>query len=83
MRLQENRSAVLLYRYEQYKGNDVSARADLSGYSDYAQISGYAQDAMSWANAEGLMTGRTASTLDPKGTATRAEIATLLVRRGL
>lgn len=75
--------AVLLYRYEQYKGNDVSARADLSGYSDYAQISGYAQDAMSWANAEGLMTGRTASTLDPKGTATRAEIATLLVRRGL
>lgn len=75
--------AVLLYRYEQYKGNDVSARADLSGYSDYAQISSYAQDAMSWANAEGLMTGRMASTLDPKGTATRAEIATLLVRRGL
>lgn len=75
--------AAILYRFEQSRGNDVSKRADLSKYTDNTQIGSYALEAMQWANAEGLITGRTANTLDPKGTATRAEIATILVRKGL
>lgn len=72
--------AVFLYRYAAYKGYDVSARASLDGFADRTQISGYAYDAMSWAYAEGLITGKSASTLAPKGEATRAEVATILMR---
>ena len=75
--------AVILYRYQLYKGNSADKRADLSHYEDYGKISPYAQEAMSWANAEGLITGRTSTTLNPDGIATRAEIATLLVRNGI
>ena len=72
--------AVFLYRYAAYKGYDVSARASLDGFADRTQISGYAYDAMSWAYAEGLITGKSVSTLAPKGEATRAEVATILMR---
>lgn len=72
--------AVILYRYAVYKGYNVSARADLSGYSDGTSISGYAVEAMQWANAEGLVTGITETTLFPAGNATRAQVATILMR---
>ncbi len=72
--------AAILYRYASYKGYDVTASADLSGYADQAQISGYALTAMQWANAEGLITGTSDSTLTPGGSATRAEAATILMR---
>ena len=49
-------------------------------YADYEAISEWALKAMAWANAEGLITGRTASTIVPSGTATRAEAATILMR---
>ena len=72
--------AAILYRYAQFKGYDISASNDLSGYTDAAQISAYAVAAMQWANAEGLITGNTATTIDPTGNATRAEVATILMR---
>ena len=54
--------------------------ASLSGYSDASAISEYAVTAMQWANENGLITGRSASTLAPQGTATRAEVATIFMR---
>ncbi len=72
--------ATFLYRYAEYKGLDVSARADLSGYSDATSVGEYAADAMSWAVANGLIKGVTDTTLSPKTTATRAQAATILVR---
>ena len=72
--------AAILYRYAQHKGHDTTARADLNGYTDAAKISAYAQDAMSWANAEGLINGRTPTTLVPGETATRAEVAAIFHR---
>lgn len=72
--------AVLFYRYAQYKGWDVSARSDLSGYEDASEISAWAQSAMSWANAESLVTGVSAEALTPKAAATRAQVATMLLR---
>ncbi|MDR0446030.1 MAG: S-layer homology domain-containing protein, partial [Oscillospiraceae bacterium] len=54
--------------------------ANLSGYTDTDEISDWASEAMRWANAAGLITGRTETTLAPKGTASRAEAATLLQR---
>ncbi len=54
--------------------------ADLTAFADVSEISGYAKDALSWANASGLISGRSASVLAPKDTATRAEAASILVR---
>ena len=72
--------ATILYRYAVYKGYDVTESGDLSGYTDADCISAYAKDAMAWANSEGLITGVTDTTLNPKGTATRAQVATVLMR---
>ena len=72
--------ATILYRYASYKGYDVSASASLSGYTDAAQVGAYAADAMAWANATGLVTGTTVTTLTPTGGATRAQVATILMR---
>lgn len=73
--------AAILYRYAEEKGYDVTAGGmALNEYTDAAQISAYAQTAMQWANAEGLITGNTATTLNPQGEATRAEVATILMR---
>ena len=72
--------AAILYRYAQYKGYDVTASADLSGYSDVAQVSSYALAALQWANAEGLVNGTSDTTLTPGGSATRAQVAVILMR---
>lgn len=72
--------AAILYRYAQFKGYDVSAKADLSTYTDAADVSAYATDAMAWASQTGLITGTSATTLSPAGQATRAQVATILVR---
>lgn len=71
-------AAVMLYGYAAFTGADVTARADLSGYSDAGQIPPWAMDAMQWANARGLMVGRDSSHLAPNGGATRAEMAAIL-----
>ena len=72
--------AAILYRYAQFKGYDVTGSADLGAYTDAAQISAYATAAMQWANAEGLINGDSATTINPQGNATRAEAATILMR---
>ena len=72
--------AAMLMNYAVYKGEDVSARADLSAYSDAAAISSWANDVMQWAVAEGLISGMTTDTLQPQGSATRAQVAAILQR---
>lgn len=72
--------AAILYRYAQFKGYDVTESNDLSRITDASQISPYATTAMQWANAEGLITGNTTTTINPIGNATRAEVATILMR---
>lgn len=72
--------AAILYRYAQYKGYDVTKNADLSGYSDNSQVSAYAKDALSWANAAKLINGVTNTTLAPQGNATRAQVSAILHR---
>ena len=72
--------AAILYRYASYKDYDVTASGSLSAYTDAAQVSGYAAAAMQWANGEGLITGVTGTALDPQGSATRAQVATILMR---
>ena len=70
--------AAILINYAAYKGEDVSARADLSSYTD--RPSTWAQEVISWSVAEGLLTGVTADTLQPQGAATRAQVAAILQR---
>lgn len=68
---------LILQGYARLSGKDVSARADLSAYTDAGEISGYAQESMSWARAVGLVNGTSETTLTPSGTATRAQAAVL------
>ena len=70
--------AAILMNYAAYKGEDVSARADLSAYSD--QPSTWAEETMSWAVAKGLINGVTNTELQPQGNATRAQVAAILQR---
>ena len=72
--------ATILFRYAEAKGYDVSARADLSAYTDADQIQSYAAESVAWAVAEGLIQGFEDNTLRPAGNATRAQIATILMR---
>ena len=72
--------AAILYRYAEYQGYDISAEGDLSDYSDAESVSTWAEAAMGWASAEGLITGVTETTLSPSGSATRAQVATILMR---
>ena len=72
--------AAILYRYAAYQGYDVSQRADLSGFGDASSIRPYAQEALSWASAQGLVLGFEDGSLRPQGTASRAQIAAVLMR---
>ena len=71
--------AAILFRYAKACGYDVSARAELTAYADAAQVSTWAGDAMRWAVASGLISGRSGAQLAPKGEATRAEVAVILM----
>ncbi len=71
---------AILYRYAQLRGYDVSARADLSAFTDAGMVSEYAVEAMSWANAVGLIRGTSTTTLSPAAMATRAQVAAILMR---
>ena len=72
--------ATILFRYAGYKGYDVSARADLSGYTDAGQVQPYAAQAMGWVVESGIINGTTATTLSPGGSATRSQAAVILAR---
>ena len=74
--------AAILYRYAQYKGYDVSVGEDTNilSYTDAFEISEYAVPAFQWACGAGVIEGVTESTLVPRGNATRAQVATMLMR---
>ena len=72
--------ATILFRYADYKGYDTTARADLSRYEDVNEVAEWALEAMQWVNAEGLITGTTATMLSPTSNASRAEVAVILMR---
>ena len=71
--------AAMLYRYAKMKGYDVSASASLSGYTDASSVSGWAKEAMQWAVGSGLIQG-SGNALTPQANASRAQIATILMR---
>lgn len=72
--------AAILYRYAGFAGQSTAGQADLSGYTDAGQVSPYAAEPMGWAVDRGLITGVSAGTLAPGGSATRAQVATILMR---
>ena len=73
--------ATMLYRFAQYKGMDaVTLQENLTGYPDGDQVSDYAIPAMNWAVGQGLIAGMENGTLVPQGSATRAQVATILMR---
>lgn len=72
--------AAILYNYAKFMGFDVSGAADISSFADGVSVSSWAGDAVSWAIAKGFIAGRPDGILDPRGSATRAEAATILMR---
>ncbi len=72
--------AAMLYRYAKATGMDTTATASLNGFKDSAKVADWATDAMKWAVGSGLMKGNDDNTINPMGTATRAEVATVIVR---
>ncbi|WP_308589307.1 leucine-rich repeat domain-containing protein, partial [uncultured Oscillibacter sp.] len=70
--------AAILYRYAQYKSADVSAVGDLTAFTDHPDP--WAEDAVKWAVGTGILTGKGDGILDPKGQATRAQVAVMLER---
>ena len=72
--------AMMLYRYASYKGYNVTNMKDLDGYSDADSVSAYAVEALQWATGEGLITDMGDGTLNPQGSAVRAQVATILMR---
>ena len=72
--------ATFLVRYAHWSGVDVEALGDLSNYRDAAFVSPYALEAMTWAVENSIIQGVTQTSLAPKDTATRAQVATILMR---
>ncbi len=72
--------ATILYRYAAYKQYDTDDLVSLTGYSDAAQISSWAEPAVKWAVGSQIISGVSATELSPAGTATRAQVATILMR---
>lgn len=78
--LSRQQIAVMLYNYARWLGYDTSARADLLAAPDGNKVAGWAQDAVSWAVASGIIQGGTGGVLSPGDPATRAQVATMLMR---
>lgn len=78
--LSREQIVTVFFRYAKEIGLDVSAKADLSEFADADKISDWALEAMQWAVAVGLIKGRTETTLVSEGNATRAEVATIIMR---
>ncbi|MEG0597417.1 MAG: S-layer homology domain-containing protein, partial [Oscillospiraceae bacterium] len=73
--------AAMLYRYAgDYLKQDVSKTAALNSFQDGSKVSAWARNAMGWAVGTGVVTGKNGGKLDAGGTATRAEVATMLQR---
>ena len=72
--------AAILYRYAAYKGYSVDKTSDLSNFNDTSNISNYALTPIKWAVSSGLISGMGDGTISPLGNASRAQIATILMR---
>ena len=72
--------ATMLRSYAQYRNKDTSASGDLSAFIDQSTVSGWAAESVSWAVGHGIINGRSGNRIAPKGTATRAEAATMFTR---
>ncbi len=70
--------AQMLYNYAQYKGYDLTANGDLTQFPDDSSISFWAETALGWANGNGLINGHENGTIDPQGSAIRAQAASIL-----
>ncbi|MDO4816333.1 MAG: S-layer homology domain-containing protein [Bacillota bacterium] len=71
--------AAIMYRYAA-AGEALPAYAAPEGFSDYSSVASYAKSAINWAVAEGIINGKTADKLDPKGNSTRGQIAAVIYR---
>lgn len=71
--------ALILYRFAQYKGYDVAGTSDLAAYADGSSVSGWAAEAMGWAVDAGLISGVGGNQIAPTGTASRAQVAQILM----
>ncbi|WP_164914342.1 S-layer homology domain-containing protein [Aminipila luticellarii] len=72
--------STILYNYAKYKGYDVTKAGEVSSFTDAGQIQSWALDSVKWARGQELINGRTTATLVPDGSASRAEVATILMR---
>lgn len=75
--------AAILYRFAKHNQKDVSEKAALSSFADALSVSDWAKEAMSWSVAEGIINGvgeHGMTLLMPQGNATRAQVATILMR---
>ena len=72
--------AAILYRYAGSRGYDTAVRGSIDGFSDAAAVNGYAVDPLRWAVGAGLISGMGDGTLSPAGSATRAQVAAILMR---
>ena len=74
--------ATILYRYCKYKGIDVSVgeETNILSYNDATSVAEYAVSALQWAVGAGVIQGKEGNILEPVGTATRAQVATILMR---
>lgn len=72
--------AAILYRYANYKGYDTQRSVELAKFADRDDVGSYAVNAVKWAVADGLLSGVSATELQPKGFAIRAQVAAILMR---
>ena len=72
--------ALIICRYAKLQGIDVAASSSLEGFTDASEVSDWALDAIKWANSVTLVNGTSETTLSPKDTATRAQVAAILMR---
>lgn len=76
-------TAAIFYRYAEYCGYDVTTGVETPNLPDFGKVRAYAKDAAAWAYSAGLITGNTSSSgvvFDPRGSATRAQVAAIIHR---
>lgn len=78
--LTRREAALILYRWAQFKEYELAEAADLSSYEDAGTVDDWALEAMAWACGEGVITGTSATTLAPRQSLTRAQLALMLMR---
>lgn len=72
--------ALIIYRFAKLQGYDVSGKADISAFADAGDISDWAIDSICWAKKTEILSGTSKTTLSPRSTATRAQVAAILMR---